>query len=149
MNKKYEELQKKIVEMIKEHSSKDSFAESVNKEKIAEIEHELGVELPESYKWFVEQYGKGGIGIEVFGVERNGNHSVTEETLFYRQFNLPKSYVVIEDAGEWVYCLVTDKLQDGECPVVDWDQLGGTGIMKYENFYEYIIESFTDSIENM
>ena len=37
----------------------------------------------------------------------------------------------------------TEKIKDGECPVVDWEQGSGIGWKEYSNFYEYLIDRFS------
>ncbi|MCQ6264693.1 SMI1/KNR4 family protein [Fictibacillus sp. WQ 8-8] len=36
-----------------------------------------------------------------------------------------KSLVVIEDSGEYAYCLDTTHMRNNECPVIVWNRQGG------------------------
>ncbi|WP_340452534.1 SMI1/KNR4 family protein [Peribacillus butanolivorans] len=57
---KYSALQ----EFIKEYGEDDDFTGGVSEDKVKETEQKLQVSLPESYKWFLRNYGYGGL----FGV---------------------------------------------------------------------------------
>ncbi|WP_412679155.1 SMI1/KNR4 family protein [Brevibacillus laterosporus] len=49
----------------------------------------------------------------------------------------------IENFGEGVYCLDTFRIENGECPVVDWDQGEGVGDQEYDDFLSFLIERFS------
>ncbi len=57
-----------IEEFIKENAEDDDFTGGISEEKIKEIQNRLNVKLPESYKWFLNKYGSGGIyGVNILG----------------------------------------------------------------------------------
>jgi hypothetical protein len=117
---------------------------------IVQIEKELDVTLPESYKWYVRNYGQGGIGgVEIFGVGLNNVLPCVEITNDYRRVGLPKQYVVIQNVDEWIYCLDTETMTNGECPVVDWDRQAGTGRHKYDNFFLFLYEKFEQELGSL
>lgn len=41
-----------LIDFINEHMESDDFTGGVDESQINSIQNELGVELPESYKWF-------------------------------------------------------------------------------------------------
>lgn len=126
------------------------FSGPADDSRIRQIEEMLGVSLPESYKWFVREYGNGGIGgVEILGVGKPTVPYCVRTTERYRRYGLPRSFVVIENVDEWQYCLETEQMQDGECPVTDWDMRGAVGLHKRDNFYKFVIEEFARAIENL
>lgn len=140
----------RIVEIIKEVSEPDDFTGGVDALRITNVEQMLKVKLPESYKWFLSSYGHGGIGgIEILGVSRAEIPACVRVTEKYRQFQLPEKFVVVENCDEWLYCLDTSQLVDGECPVVDWDRQENIGIRSYKSFDDFLQDRFTDVLDNM
>ncbi|MFE5426364.1 SMI1/KNR4 family protein [Peribacillus simplex] len=53
---KYSALQ----EFIKQYGEDDDFTGGVSEDKLKETEQKLQVPLPESYKWFLKNYGSDG-----------------------------------------------------------------------------------------
>ncbi|WJE46694.1 SMI1/KNR4 family protein [Peribacillus frigoritolerans] len=49
----------KIIEIINENNDSIFLTGGVSVEQIGDIENKLNVSLPDSYKWFLEQYGEG------------------------------------------------------------------------------------------
>lgn len=139
-----------IRDLISEYYESNDFTGSVSEIRIKQIEDMLGVVLPESYKWFIREYGHGGIGgIEIFGVSKAEIPSCVKATQNYRQYDLPQKFVVIENCDEWLHCLDTDKITNGDCPVVDWDRKGNIGIRSFDTFLKFLEERFKDAAENM
>ncbi|MGE7184003.1 SMI1/KNR4 family protein [Peribacillus sp. NPDC006672] len=61
---KYSALQ----EFIKQYGEDDDFTGGVSEDKVKETEQKLQVLLPESYKWFLRNYGYGGFfGVRIIG----------------------------------------------------------------------------------
>ncbi|AMA74303.1 MULTISPECIES: SMI1/KNR4 family protein [Aneurinibacillus] len=54
-----------LIAFIQEHSDDTDFTGGIPDEDIEKIESELKVEFPQSYKWFLKNYGAGGL----FGVD--------------------------------------------------------------------------------
>ncbi|MBC2582565.1 SMI1/KNR4 family protein [Clostridium sp. DJ247] len=125
------------------------FTGRVGVEKISQIEDALKVTLPESYKWFLSNYGHILImGIEVFGVSKGDILSCVEATERYRKIGLPEHFVVIENCDEWIYCLDTSRMENGECPVVDWDRIDGAGPKKHGNFCDFFYKQLEEAVED-
>lgn len=121
----------------------------VKNTEIDKMETELDIKLPESYKWFLGQYGQCGVsGTMIYGIAKNNIHRASISTKDYRDKGLPNSYCVICDVDEWVYCLDTSSMINGECPVIDWDIAKGIGIEKYLNFYHFFFTKITEEIPN-
>ncbi|MFC4076160.1 SMI1/KNR4 family protein [Salinithrix halophila] len=140
----------KILEMIREYGESHDFTGSVDETRIEQIEKMLEVPLPEDYKWFVRNFGHGGIaGVEILGVAKTEIPPCVRYTHRYREYGLPHSLVVIENCDEWVYCLETNEISNGKCPVIDWDRLGNIGVQKYENFYKFLLDEFTEAVDNL
>ncbi|WP_308012620.1 SMI1/KNR4 family protein [Metabacillus rhizolycopersici] len=92
-----------------------------------------------------KKYGSGGIcGVDILGVEGADYSSVVESTERYRKLGLPKKYIVIENVGEFVYCLST---ADGY-NVMRWDDISKREINRYTTFNEYIQDNFQEAIDN-
>ncbi|SMO63794.1 SMI1/KNR4 family protein [Melghirimyces algeriensis] len=140
----------KILMIIREYGDSHDFTGSVDETRIEQIENMLEVTLPEDYKWFVRNFGHGGIaGIEILGVAKSEIPTCVRYTQKYREYGLPHSFVVIENCNEWIYCLDTSKMNNGECPVIDWDRLGNVGIQQYKNFYKFLLDELTEAANNL
>ncbi|MDG5471380.1 SMI1/KNR4 family protein [Jeotgalibacillus sp. ET6] len=136
--------------LITSQESEFFFTGGVPEELIHEIEKELNVQLPESYRWFLGSYGYGGInGVLIQGVGLDTSLQVVNTTKSLRKYGLPQDLVVIENVDEYVICLNTTQMQNNDCPVIDWDQASGLGKKQYENLYHYLYDRFNDAIENL
>lgn len=133
----------KVIELI-ENAKKSFFVGALDSTKISSIEAKLNVKLPESYKWFF-----GGIWnwwcyrVEILGGGLRDIPTCVRETIYWRGYGLPEEFVVIENFGTGVYCLDTLKIENGECPVVDWDQGECVGSQEYDDFLSFLIERFS------
>ncbi|MEY8755745.1 SMI1/KNR4 family protein [Peribacillus frigoritolerans] len=134
---KYSALQ----EFIKQFGENDDFTGGVSDEKVRETEQKLQVPLPESYKWFLKNYGSGGsFGIDIIGYDFVGPSVVTATKDHQKYYGLIDGIVVIEDIDEFAYCLDTNKMINGECPVIMWDNQEGYGRKLADNFVDYFID---------
>ncbi|MBM7645659.1 hypothetical protein JOD45_001877 [Scopulibacillus daqui] len=145
----------KIIKIIKDNKDIDAgdFTDGVDENTVKNLENELKVTLPESYKWFLLNYGSGGLygvdilGVGLVGVKQINQASVVKVTKEYRDVDLDKDLVIIEDCGEYMYCLDTSQMQNAECPVVSWDQMGGIGIVIANNFYDFLYDRLSNGKE--
>ncbi|MGE7608068.1 SMI1/KNR4 family protein [Peribacillus frigoritolerans] len=134
---KYSVLQ----EFIKKYGEDDDFTGGVSEDKVKETEQKLQVSLPESYKWFLRNYGSGGsFGIDIIGYDFVGPSVVTATKDHQKYYGLIDGIVVIEDIDEFAYCLDTNKMKNGECPVIMWDNQEGYGRQLADNFVDYFID---------
>ncbi|MDQ0882391.1 SMI1/KNR4 family protein [Peribacillus sp. V2I11] len=134
---KYSALQ----EFIKQYGKEADFTGGVSEEKVEETENKLQVPLPESYKWFIKNYGSGGsFGIDIIGYDLVGASVVAATKDHQKYYGLIEGLVVIEDIDEFAYCLDTNKMKNGECPVITWDNQEGYGRTLADNFLDYFID---------
>ena len=79
-----------IIDFINKHATPHDFTGGISEEKITKIENDLQTILPESYKWFLRNYGSGGVyGVDILGYDFGGA-SVVEFT---------NEYVLISPTG--------------------------------------------------
>lgn len=136
----------KVENFINENKQNAIFTDGASHENIGRIEEILQCELPISYKWFLEKYGAGGLfGVLVLGY--NFDHaSVADKTKEYKQhYGLADGLVVIEDVDFFAYCLDTNKMKDGECPVVEWDRIIGYQDIVAESFIEFFYNKIQEA----
>lgn len=131
-------------------------AGSVNVTKMNKLKNAIqnntfsNVVLPKSYKWFLRKYGSGGIfSIDILGYDFAGA-SVVETTKDYQKFyGLTDGIVVIVDVDAFAYCLDTNKMNNGECPVISWDvDSGSYDSQEANNFLEFLWEYLNEKKEN-
>lgn len=116
----------------------------VDSESISVVENALGMELNDSYKEYLQDYGIIlGFGVELTGCGKSGNSTVVKETLRNRKYGLGKEYIVIRNADEWVYCLHNTS---GE--ISSWDRTSREHRLVSGSFYEYILEELTEAMED-
>lgn len=139
--------EKELMEFIDQNKSFDDFTGGIDEHQIQGVQRELKVVLPNSYQWFLKNYGSGGIfGVDVLGVAKSNIHSVVIETERFRKLGLDESLIVIENIGEYVYCLKTDRMENGECPVVVWDrEVGIDRTEEANNFYDFLLKRLIDA----
>lgn len=141
--------QKELINFINENMELDDFTGGIDEKQINTIQNKLGVVFPKSYQWFLINYGSGGMfGVDILGVAKSNIASVVIETERFRDLGLDKNLVVIEDSGEYAYCLYTDKMENNECPVIVWDrQMGIDETIEANNFYEFLLRRLIDAKE--
>lgn len=138
-------MNNKIVDMIKKYEEENDFYGKINEEDIKLVEHSLNIIFPESYKWFISNYGSGGIcGVEILGIENKENSSVIYGTEKYRMLGLESGCVVIEDLGEFIMCIDTNDRDK----IIRWDRVNKIKEYRYNDFYEYLIDTFKEAIDN-
>ncbi|MBT2604552.1 SMI1/KNR4 family protein [Bacillus sp. ISL-53] len=138
-----------LQEFIKQYGEDDDFTGGVSEDKVKETEQKLQVSLPESYKWFLRKYGYGGLfGVDIIGYGFTGPAVVDATKGHQKYYDLIDGLVVIEDIDEFAYCLDTNKMINGECPVITWDNQEGYGVKLADNFLEYFIERLEEAKED-
>lgn len=140
---------KEIHEFISQNQDYVNFTGGIDENKIRDIEEILKVRFPDSYKCFLRKYGYGAAyGREILGCGKGEVPSVIAETLRFRKLGLPNQYVVIENCDEWIYCLDTANIKEGECPVISWDRNEGFDSIEGENFNSFILSIFNEAKED-
>ncbi|MGG0386292.1 SMI1/KNR4 family protein [Priestia filamentosa] len=138
-------MNNKILQMISEYEEDKEFFRKYSEEAITKTENRLKASFSSEYREYVKKYGSGGIcGVEILGVEGEDFASVVEDTERYRELDLPKKYIVIEDVDEFIYCLSTVERYN----VIRWDQTSKEEIERYTTFHEYVQDSFQETIDN-
>ncbi|MBU3157988.1 SMI1/KNR4 family protein [Clostridium estertheticum] len=138
-------MKEKILEMIGQYEEENDFYGKLKEYDIEYVEDVLKVKFPESYKWFILNYGSGGIcGVEVLGIEKRNDSSVVKITERYRKLGLGSECIVIEDLGEFIICINTSKKNE----IIRWDRVNKVNEYRYKNFYEYLIDTFKEAIDN-
>lgn len=140
----------KIKKIIEEKSL--SFEEGFNEEEIKKAEEELKVCFPYEYKFLLSNFGYlTFIGFEIFALGEDEKISCVSKTLFWREYGLPKDFIVISDSGsEWLECLDTGVDSNETNPVVAWYKFGEEAEPEAENLYEYIskqVSLYGDDVE--
>ncbi|KMM56483.1 hypothetical protein ACH95_17225 [Bacillus glycinifermentans] len=135
----------KVKKFIKNANS-DNFTGGISIEKMNEIQESLNVKLPER---FLKNFGSDGVyGVDILGYDFGGA-SVVEFTNEYREhYNLTDGLVVIEDIDFFAYCLDTNKMENGECPVFIWDREYGYENVVASSFIEYFYDKPKEKKEN-
>lgn len=138
-----------LINFIKINMESDDFTGGVDKKQVDYVQDTLQLKLPESYKWFLTNYGSGGLfGVDILGVAKSNIASVVIETESYRDLGMSEHLVVIEDIGEYAYCLDTSNMENNECPVIAWDRQGGLDDYNTaKNFYEFLSQRLLDAKE--
>nr|WP_240523199.1 SMI1/KNR4 family protein [Bacillus cereus] len=114
-------MKDKIISIINTYVKDGDFIGGVSEDTIQEASHFLNTPFPNSYHWFLKQYGSGGLdGMDIHGCEGTAaDSSVVYHTKLYRKtYALPLQYIVINDIDGTVTCLDTSRMKDGECRVV-------------------------------
>ncbi|MFS0765692.1 SMI1/KNR4 family protein [Peribacillus phoenicis] len=138
-----------VQEFIKQYGKDDDFTGGVSEDKVKETENKLQIPLPASYKWFLRNYGAGGIfGVDIIGYDLVGPSVVDATRDYQKYYKLIAGIVVIENVDQFAYCLDTNKMKNGECPVILWDNQEGYGFTAADNFLDYLIESLEEAKEN-
>lgn len=113
-----------IAKIIDSHPAGPDFLGPIHPSKVREAEEKLGVKFPRSYKEFLNLYGCGNFGGEIYGITptNSGIPSAIWYTLELRKEGyIPDWMVVVSDEDEYVFCLDTSVFDErDECKVVSW-----------------------------
>ena len=138
-----------LTNFINNNMESDDFTGGVDEKQISYVQDTLKLKLPESYKWFLTNYGSGGLfGVDILGVAKSNIPSVVIETESYRDLGMSENLVVIEDIDEYAYCLDISNMENNECPVIAWNRQGGLDDYNTaNNFYEFLSQRLLDAKE--
>ena len=113
-----------IFKIIDSYTVGPDFLGPVHPDKVREAEMAVGVKFPRSYKRFLERYGCGNFGGEIYGItpSNSGVPSAIWVTLEERKKGyIPDWMVIIGDEDEYVFCLDTSVFDgNDECKVISW-----------------------------
>ena len=139
-------MKEEIQKLIEEYSEDAIFTGKISSDDIIESAiTELGVDIPNDYRWFLKNYGQGGIGgVDILGISKVNKAIFKDKTLEYRKCGLPNNLIVVENCDEWLYCIDVNTEK-----VVAWDRINGVLGERYATFLEFLIDRFNDEIENM
>ncbi len=124
------------------------FSGGASDETIHKYQKELGVQFPNSHIRFLKEFGAGGVGdFYVSGIEKDNFSSMVEDTLEFRASkNLSDAYVVFvhqrTNDYDFLLCLDTSRMSNGECPVVKYDLFTDT-VSDYKETFD---DAFNDRI---
>ena len=124
----------------KKHGS--LWAEGANEELIENLSKELDVEIPQSYKKFLQRFGEGGVtGVYFFGITDSSYSSAYKHTMkFRKEYKINSKWIVVADESndweEYILCLDTSRMKDCECPVIKYDYINSEKEDYKENFYD-------------
>lgn len=138
-----------ISKIIDGYTNTFDFVGPVHPDKVHEAEIALGVKFPRSYKQFLERYGCGVFGREIYGItpSNSGIPSAIWYTLKIRKEGyIPDWMVIVSDEDEYIFCLDTSVFdENGECRVVSW--VPGLPFEKqpreisFDSFVDFLYES--------
>ena len=113
-----------VAEIIDSYSEGPDYLGRVHPDEIATAEKRLEVSFPRSYKDFLERYGCGNLGCEIYGVgvPETRVPNVVWYTLSEREEGfIPEWMVIVCVEDEHIFCLDTSTFnENGECKVVSW-----------------------------
>lgn len=136
-----------LATFIYKHKESDDFTGGIDETQVNSVQSELGLKLPESYKWFLTNYGSGGLfGVNILGVGKLNRATVVVKTKRYQDLGMSENLVVVEDIGEYAYYLDTSDMENNECPVIAWNRHGGLDDYNTAtNFFEFLSQKLLNS----
>lgn len=139
-------MTEELYALLKKHECAGDFTHAnVTDGMLNGAEKRMNIKIPEEYRSFLKEFGHGGIsGTEVLGVGKNGVLVFERETLKYRTYGLPNELIVIENCGEWLYCLNSD---NGS--VVMCSGRSANYTEAFGDFETYLYDRVNDMLENM
>ena len=125
------------------------FTGGVEGVQIRTVEERLGVTFPSDYIWFLEQYGSGGLfGVDILGIGKSSIPSVVSQTERYRRLGLPVEFIVIENCGEFAYCLRANNDAPMQASIVCWDRVSGNFEEREAGFLDFLTKRLVEAKEN-
>lgn len=120
-----------VAALIRQYTPADWLDGGVGTAEIDGCEEGLGVRLPDSYRWFLCEFGIGCFPQEIYGIHHGPLPGFKVECHAQGERHqceppMPHHLIPFSPDG-WGnhYCLDTSRLSDGECPVVFWNHAGG------------------------
>src|SRR5699024_2589034 len=92
----------KLINFMMRYMEPDDFTGGVDKRQVNYIQDTLNIKLPESYKWFLYNYGSGRLYcVDSLGVAKFNISTVVIETEKYRGLKMGEDLGVIEGIDEY------------------------------------------------
>jgi hypothetical protein len=141
------EAQDRIVALIKDLGNDIKIVGKADQATIEKIESGLVLILPESFKWFLAEYGVLMLPTYIiYGAGSSEEPACLKLTLALREAKLPAPYVVVENDNDGcIICLDSSRIKDGECPVVSWGVKDGSVKDIYPDFYGLLEAKLKDT----
>jgi hypothetical protein len=119
-----------VATLIRQHTPAGWLDGGVDGAEIAQCEQRLGVQLPNSYRWFLREFGTGCFPDYIYGIHHGSLPGLkvehhTQAERHQCEPPIPQHLIPFSPDG-WGnhYCLDTSRLSEGECPVVFWNHAG-------------------------
>lgn len=135
-----------LEKLFDKYEEENDFTGRASIEQIEMSENYLKVSFSNDYKWFLENYGSGGVlGIDILGIAKNGISTVKNTTERLRKdFNLDDKLYIVEDCDEFFYCGSSEEER-----IYYWDREGGIGQVEADNFLEFLHDRILGAIEDI
>ena len=125
------------------------FGDGVSEEWIKKAEIRLGFELPNTYKWWLKNYGGGEIyGEEIFSIyEQDFDTVIGGDIVYMHELNKKNNnfnantLVVCESNDEVYYFDISKRKDDGEFPIYCWNSKNKSA----EDFIEFLKKRITEN----
>lgn len=132
--------------LITKYEEENDFTGKTSTEQIELLENSLKISFSSDYKWFLEEYGSGGVlGIDILGIAKNNISTVFKTTdRLRKEFNLDDNLYIVEDCDEFFYCGKSE-----EEKIYYWDRESGIGQVEAENFLEFLNDRILGAVEDL
>jgi len=136
-----------LIQQIRDEGEELDFFGPQSETVIRDVESALSCHFPDSYRRWLKEYGGGGVVDEyISGIDGEpltpNEGTVYGDTVRCREeHGLPANLAVIfYQDGEVIWCLVTDQMRDGECPIVSFDVTSGKTEPLAKTFDDFWLE---------
>ncbi len=137
-----------ILNQIKQAGASFSVVGPIPDNTITEYESKLNIVFPLEYRWYLQQYGAGGIGsVNILGIDPDEYIDVMITTFDARNNGLQQNLLPIMDCDEFIYCLNTQMNTCNEYEVVRWDKYSKSTKKKADSFFDFLFIEFTRILE--
>lgn len=117
-------------------------------DKILEYENQLHILFPSDYRWYLQQFGAGGIGsVNILGIDPDKYIDVLKTTIDARVQGLPQNLLPILDCDEFFYCLNMQSNESENSDVIRWDKYSKKIANKADSFFDFLYFEFNRILE--
>jgi len=134
-----------IKNLFDKYGEEFDFTGGTSPEQIKLLENELNVSFSTDYKWFLENYGSGGVlGIDILGIAKNDISTIGNTTKRLRnEYGLDSNLYVLEDCDAFFYCGNSQNEK-----IYYWDRDGGIGPIEANDFLTFLKERISGMAED-